>query len=34
MTRQAGQCKFIEFHLLVPGDWSVQKAHDLSEEIE
>lgn len=34
LTRQAGQRKFVTFHLLVPGDWSVQKGHDLADEIE
>jgi cation diffusion facilitator family transporter len=33
-TRQAGARRFISFHILVPGDWSVQKGHDLLEEIE
>ncbi len=34
MTRQAGMRKFISLHLLVPGDWSVQKGHDYAENIE
>ena len=33
-TRQAGVRRFISFHILVPGDWSVQRGHDLLEEIE
>ena len=33
-TRQSGGRSFISFHLLVPGDWSVQKGHDLAEQIE
>jgi cation diffusion facilitator family transporter len=33
-TRQAGALRFISFHVLVPGDWSVQKGHDLLERIE
>ena len=33
-TRQAGGRSFISFHLLVPGNWSVQKGHDLAEQIE
>ena len=33
-TRQAGQRRFISFHVLVPGAWSVQKGHDLLEDIE
>ncbi len=34
MTRQAGQRKFISVHILVPGEWTVQKGHDLLEVIE
>jgi cation diffusion facilitator family transporter len=33
-TRQAGARKFLTVHVLVPGKWSVQKGHDLAEEIE
>jgi cation diffusion facilitator family transporter len=33
-TRQAGAWRFIDFHVLVPGDWSVQRGHDLLEAIE
>jgi cation diffusion facilitator family transporter len=33
-TRQSGAQKFIYFHVLVPGDWTVQRGHDLLEEIE
>lgn len=33
-TRSAGQRRFISMHVLVPGRWSVQKGHDLSEAIE
>jgi cation diffusion facilitator family transporter len=33
-TRQAGARKFVDFHLLVPGTWSVQEAHDLSDRVE
>ena len=33
-TRQAGAWRFIDFHVLVPGDWSVQRGHDLLEQIE
>lgn len=33
-TRQAGARRFIEVHLLVPGDWSVQASHDLAERLE
>ena len=33
-TRQAGARAFISFHVLVPGEWTVQRGHDLAEEIE
>ncbi len=33
-TRLAGARRFISFHILVPGDWTVQRGHDLLEEIE
>ena len=33
-TRQAGQRRFISMHVLVPGDWSVQRGHALCESIE
>lgn len=33
-TRQAGARRFISFHLLVPDEWPVSRAHQLSEEIE
>jgi len=33
-TRQAGAWRFVDFHVLVPGSWSVQRGHDLLEEIE
>jgi cation diffusion facilitator family transporter len=33
-TRQAGSRRFISFHLLVPDEWTVVRAHALSEEIE
>lgn len=33
-TRKSGYMKYIEFHLLVPGNMCVKKAHDLSEVIE
>ncbi len=33
-TRQAGMRKFLTVHVLVPGKWSVQKGHDLAEQIE
>lgn len=34
MTRQAGQRKFISFHLLVPGAWTVQQGHENADMIE
>jgi cation diffusion facilitator family transporter len=33
-TREAGRQRFVSMHVLVPGDWSIQKGHDLSEVIE
>ena len=33
-TRRAGSRRFISFHVLVPGSWTVQKGHSLCEEIE
>jgi cation diffusion facilitator family transporter len=33
-TRQAGPVRFVDMHVLVPGTWSVQRGHDLCEEIE
>ncbi|MBD2188411.1 cation diffusion facilitator family transporter [Pseudanabaena mucicola] len=33
-TRMAGTRKFVSFHILVPGAWTVQQGHDLCEEIE
>lgn len=33
-TRQAGTRRFVDFHLLVPGRWTVQEAHDVTERIE
>jgi cation diffusion facilitator family transporter len=34
LTRQAGQRKFIELHILLPGAWTIQKGHELAEKIE
>ena len=34
LTRQAGFRKFVSFHLLVPGKWSVKQGHDFAEVIE
>jgi cation diffusion facilitator family transporter len=33
-TREAGHQRFLSMHVLVPGDWSVQRGHDLAERIE
>ena len=33
-TRRAGAHRFADFHLLVPGSYSVQRAHDLTEQVE
>jgi cation diffusion facilitator family transporter len=33
-TRRAGSRSFISFHVLVPGEWSVQRGHDLLEQME
>jgi cation diffusion facilitator family transporter len=33
-TRQSGARRFISVHVLVPGDWTVQRGHDLLEQIE
>ena len=33
-TRTAGQQRFVSLHILVPGDWSIQRGHDLAEQIE
>ncbi|WLP90183.1 cation diffusion facilitator family transporter [Gordonia sp. NB41Y] len=33
-TRESAHERFIQFHMLVPGDWSVARGHDLAEEVE
>ena len=33
-TREAGVRRFMSVHLLVPGEWTVQRGHDLAEELE
>jgi cation diffusion facilitator family transporter len=33
-TRQAGARRFVSFHVLVPGTWTVQRSHELLERIE
>jgi len=32
-TRMAGTRQFASFHVLVPGDWSVKRGHDLTEDV-
>jgi cation diffusion facilitator family transporter len=34
ITRQAGAQKFVSMHVLVPGDWTVTRGHELLEQIE
>jgi cation diffusion facilitator family transporter len=33
-TRQSGGRRFVSMHVLVPGDWSVRRGHELLEQIE
>jgi cation diffusion facilitator family transporter len=33
-TRHAGSRRFVAFHVLVPGDWTVQRGHQLLERME
>jgi cation diffusion facilitator family transporter len=33
-TRQSGRLRFATFDMLVPGDWSVRRGHDLLEEVQ
>jgi cation diffusion facilitator family transporter len=33
-TRRAGRRSFMSVHVLVPGEWTVQRGHDLAEEVE
>jgi divalent metal cation (Fe/Co/Zn/Cd) transporter len=33
-TRQAAGRSFVSMHVLVPGDWSVQRGHDVLETVE
>ncbi len=33
-SRQAGARRFVSMHVLVPGDWSIQRGHQLLEQIE
>lgn len=34
LSRQAGARKFISLHVLVPGDWTVQRGHELLDRVE
>ena len=34
MTRQAGARRFVSFHVLVPGEWTVEHGHSLLEKLE
>jgi cation diffusion facilitator family transporter len=33
-TREAGKDRFMSVHVLVPGEWSVQRSHDVVEDLE
>jgi len=33
-TRQAGTRKFVSLHILVPGEWQVQRGHEMLEKVE
>ncbi|HEU4363909.1 MAG TPA: cation diffusion facilitator family transporter [Candidatus Krumholzibacteria bacterium] len=33
-TRRAGTRRFVSVHVLVPGDWTVQRGHEMTEQIE
>lgn len=33
-TREAGHERYLQMHMLVPGEWSMQQAHDKTEEVE
>lgn len=33
-TREAGRYRFAQLHMLVPGSWTVQRGHDLAEQVE
>ena len=33
-TRRSGQRRFVTVHVLVPGAWTVQRGHDLAEQVE
>jgi len=33
-TRESGARRFVEFHMLVPGEWTIQRGHELAERLE
>ncbi len=33
-TRESGRARFVSFHVLVPGEWTVTQGHDLLEAVE
>lgn len=33
-TRESGSRRFVELHVLVPGEWTIQKGHELAERLE
>ena len=33
-TRESGRDRFVSLHILVPGEWTVSRSHDLVEEVE
>lgn len=33
-SRESGRLRFVQLHMLVPGDWSVQQGHDRVEKVE
>jgi cation diffusion facilitator family transporter len=33
-TRESGSRRFVEVHVLVPGEWTIKKGHDLAEQLE
>jgi divalent metal cation (Fe/Co/Zn/Cd) transporter len=33
-TRQAGARRFVSMHILVPKNWTIQRGHELAEQIE
>ncbi len=33
-TRESGRHRFVSMHVLVPGAWTIQRSHDLLEDLE